>query len=590
MKKHMTCFLYRFKLKIAELGREIFSLYRCSKAVKPEDILGKVGKGEASMEGKKTRTKTQPSIKMCITFIVCITSICTTLRAEQLVIATMADLHGQIEPAHVSIEGHITELGGFTRIRTKIQELNERFPGKVLTVASGDYCTGKYFQQYKGKAIYSLMNDIGIDVATLGNHDFDMGKDVSFLALKYCSIPIVVTNMTFPPLSNFHNHFLKKMIIKRNNITIGIIGLMTPDIVYITGMDSDDLTISRNITSLAQKAVDSLRTKHKVDIVIALTHIGLKEDIKLAQRVDDIDIICGGHSHDTLQTGEEIVIQKPLGNPTIITHPGSHGNSIGVLELEIDSGAISGHNWELITLNTSIPKNAIMKKKIEHYRNLLPNDLPITETIHNIDLRKQVVRGQESGWCNLIATIVNNTTNGDVTLLNGGNFRGGLVIPPGTITSEHLSTIFPFGNKLMTMKLSGKYIKQVLERGVASLPYHSGSFIHVAGMRYHIDPQKQPQTLLFNNVGQPYAIETPGKRITSIEISTSEGYYTPLSDEKEYTVTTTSFIAQGGDGFFMFQHGTERTESPYPLSNIITDILETLDSISPQPEGRITFH
>ena len=232
--------------------------------------------------------------------------------SQPLVIMHTKDTHSQIDPysKHEDVN-----VGGFLRRDAAIREIRAENPYTLLFDA-GDFSQGTpYFNIFKGYVEVRLMNAMGYDAATLGNHEFDNGSAALAARLKTAKFPVVCANY------QFENRKLGKIvkpyvIIERGGKRIGVFGLGVNLDGYIAPQ------IAREVTYLdpficARNTVEELQRQH-CDFIVCLSHIGadtnkVDNDIELARQVPDIDIIIGGHTHkpfDTLvNAGKTCIVQ-----------------------------------------------------------------------------------------------------------------------------------------------------------------------------------------------------------------------------------------------------------------------------------------
>ena len=250
--------------------------------------------------------------------------VCTGQK-QPLVIMHTNDTHSQIDP--YSYKGDVN-VGGFLRREVAIREVRADNPNTLLLDA-GDFSQGTpYFNFFKGYVEVWLMNAMGYDAATLGNHEFDNGCAALAARLKTADFPVVCANYQFA------NKKLAKVIkpyviIERGGHKIGVFGLG----VNLTGYTAPQ--IAREITYLnpvetARKVVAELKAQN-CDLIVCLSHLGVTtsrdNDYDLARQVPEIDVIIGGHSH------EEINPPIVVGN-TRVCQMTSRGKCIGVLTID----------------------------------------------------------------------------------------------------------------------------------------------------------------------------------------------------------------------------------------------------------------
>jgi len=234
-------------------------------------------------------------------------SLCAEPR--ELTILTLSDLHGQLEPFVTEEENKTLKVGGIARIVYAVKTMKKSSPQKAVLFSSGDSLTGKYFLQFGGEAIFSAISLIGVNAATLGNHEFDRGEKTLSNALKYCGFPIIQSNLETKDNSSLKDSFVPYKTVEKNNIKLGIVGLMTPDLPFISSAGSD-IKVNTDLVESAINTLNTLKQNEKPDLIVALTHLGLEEDIMLAEKVPEIDLVCDGHSHNFMKKDEEIIVSQ----------------------------------------------------------------------------------------------------------------------------------------------------------------------------------------------------------------------------------------------------------------------------------------
>ncbi|MCP4715363.1 MAG: bifunctional metallophosphatase/5'-nucleotidase, partial [Deltaproteobacteria bacterium] len=426
-------------------------------------------------------------------------------RTTRLTILTTNDLHGQLTPYRTAEPGATRSIGGFSRLAAAIARIKNTSSHPVLCLNSGDTLTGTFFRHFKGEALLTTLNLIGIDAATLGNHEFDRGTATLAQALAFAEFPICVSNLQLAHASALSRRLQPFRVITKNGLRVGLFGLITPDLPLLCRTGPQVEGINDPVVT-ARRMVALLREQEQVDLVIALTHLGLAADITLARLVSGIDVICGGHSHNLLGGGKEIIIPHQNGRSTIILQAGARGTHLGVLNLELSQKTVTSHTWEPLVIDDSINPDHGLENLIENFRNRLPAATNLTTTLTPLDCRGATLRKQEAAVGNLVADIVRGYFQTDIALQNGGGLRGNRVIPAGPVSNADIDTLLPFDNRITILQLTGKQIKQVLERSAAFLPQPFGGFLQVSGLRLTIDPNGTPQTLRRNAHNNPAGI------------------------------------------------------------------------------------
>lgn len=253
--------------------------------------------------------------------------------ARKLVILHTNDTHSQIE---VVRSGKGIGKGGVhqrAEFFAKIKAENEN----VLILDAGDYNQGTpYFTVFKGDLEVQVMNELGYEVVTLGNHEFDNGLDELARRLSNAKYTTVCANYDFTdtPLKDIIKPYV---VIERGGLKIGIFGITT-DLKTLVAKQNIKGMVYEDAYEVTDATALKLRNELGCDLVIALTHIGYSgypnqlSDINLAQKTENVDIIIGGHSHTFLKS--EKIYKNRAGKDVVIVQAGAQGEYVGCLEIE----------------------------------------------------------------------------------------------------------------------------------------------------------------------------------------------------------------------------------------------------------------
>lgn len=257
------------------------------------------------------------------------------LSAQDLVILHTNDTHSQIEPVRV---GYNKGLGGVERRLQYIDSVREKYGrNKVLLLDAGDFNQGTpYYTVAHGDLEVELVNLMGYDVFTLGNHEFDNGQEDLARRLRKCRHQTVTCNY------DFTNTPLRKLvkpyaIVRRGGMKIGIIGVTS----YLEGVvlkSHLDGMVRLNAVEEVNKWADYLKNRKHCDLVILLSHFGYQggspdrpSDDLMVKNSRNLDLVIGGHSHTELKKAKEV---KDLdGRIVPITQCGGQGIVVGTWEI-----------------------------------------------------------------------------------------------------------------------------------------------------------------------------------------------------------------------------------------------------------------
>jgi len=281
-----------------------------------------------------------------------------------------------------------------------------------------------------------------------------------------------------------------------------------------------------------------------VNKIIALTHVGVTEDIEIASAVPGIDAIIGGHSHTLMSNTVEgatpypLLVKGPDGRDVPIAHAYAYGKYLGDLKITFDdAGAVIAARGEPLLLDASVAEDAGVKARIREMGapiQALKNQI-IGESTAPIDGDRANCRARVCAMGVLVseAMLARVRDQGmQVAIQNGGGLRAS--IDAGPVTMGEVLTVLPFQNALATFTLTGAQIVAALENGVSDVEGGAGRFPQVAGMRFAWDPQA-----------------AAGARVLSVEIAGADGFQ-PLDPAARYGVVSNNFMRAGGDGYAVF--------------------------------------
>ena len=250
---------------------------------------------------------------------------------KRITILHTNDMHSRIEPFS---SGSFKGIGGMAQRSSIINEIRKK-EKNVLLFDAGDIFQGTpYFNFYGGELEFKLMSQMKYDAATLGNHDFDNGLDGLKKQLKHASFPFVCANYDFSK-TILKNSFKPYKIFLRDGVKVGVFGIG----VELNGLVPKELyKETKYLDPLieANKISDKLKNKIGCDLIVCLSHLGLKynsnkvSDLVIAQKSKHIDLIIGGHTHSFL---EKPILETNLdGKKVIINQVGWGGINIGKID------------------------------------------------------------------------------------------------------------------------------------------------------------------------------------------------------------------------------------------------------------------
>ncbi|MDR1783326.1 MAG: metallophosphoesterase [Dysgonamonadaceae bacterium] len=257
---------------------------------------------------------------------------------KSLVILHLNDTHSRIEPFPEG-GGSNAGRGGVVRHDAYINEVRRENKNNTLLFHCGDFVQGTpYFNLFKGETEMSIANLMKVDAACLGNHEFDNGLVQLASMLKIAKFPFVATNLDFTgtPLEGLTK---KYVIIKRNGLKIGVIGLTISPEGLVAKKNCEGVKYLDPVES-ANNMADFLKIKEKCDIIVCISHLGYYADdkrdgdVKVAKNSRFIDIVLGGHTHTFMPEPKRV--QNLDGKEVVINQTGAYGVYIGRLDVALE--------------------------------------------------------------------------------------------------------------------------------------------------------------------------------------------------------------------------------------------------------------
>ena len=484
---------------------------------------------------------------------------------------------------------------GYTGLATVKNALEAQ--GKhVVLVDNGDAVQGDTIGTLSnGEYIIDIMNEVGYDVATPGNHEFDYGMDQFFALTEQANFPYVSANF----VDNDGNTVLDPYVIKDvAGVKIAFVGISTPKTIttstpkyfqddngnYIYSFQQDET--GEKLYAAVQSAVDAARAEG-AQFVIALAHLGIEEDCspwtssEVIVNTTGIDAVLDGHSHSMIQ-GEKV--KNKDGAEVLLSSTETKLAYIRCLTIK-DDGSMS---TTLISDNGMKEFIGGIQEEFEELVNTVVASTDVDLIIKDPASGERIVRVSETNLGDLCADAYRAMSGADVAIVNGGGVRAD--IPAGDITYGQIIAVHPFGNEMCVVECTGQEILDALELGCSKLPAESGGFLQVSGMTYTVDLNVESTVKLDEN---GMFVEVEGeRRVKDVTIGGE-----PLDPEKTYTLASHNYkLKDCGDGYSMFADNVFLQDSVMidnqVLINYIVDVLGGTvgeEYADPYGQGRITI-
>ncbi|MDG4649691.1 5'-nucleotidase C-terminal domain-containing protein [Roseibacterium sp. SDUM158017] len=499
------------------------------------------------------------------------------------------DLHSRIQPinrfdstcpAEDDAAGEC--FGGVARVATAINTLRDELDGEnVIVLDAGDQFQGSLmYTTYKGDVEAEFMQAIGFDAMAVGNHEFDDGPDNLLRFLDTVEFPVVSGNLDLSMNDALDAEVEDTVVLEVNGVQVGIVSALATDTAETSS--PGPTVIFQNEIDAIQADVDAL-TEQGIDIIIALTHVGLPADMRIAEAVTGLDVIVGGHSHTYLSADDPdragpypTWISNPEGELVPIVQAYAYSKYLGHLEVTFDDdGNVIYADGNTMLLDASVTPDPEIAARVEELAGPIEEAMAevIGETSEFIEGSREVCRAEECPMGNLVADAMLDRVKDQgvqIAIQNGGGLRAS--IDGGEITMGEVFTVLPFQNTLATFQLTGARVIEALENGVSQVADGAGRFPQVAGIRYTWDPEAEP-----------------GSRIVSVEVAGEDGSFSAIDPEATYGVVTNNYMRGGGDGYGVFSvYGENAYDYGPGLEQVVADYIAENMPYAPYTDGRIS--
>jgi 2',3'-cyclic-nucleotide 2'-phosphodiesterase (5'-nucleotidase family) len=450
--------------------------------------------------------------------------------------------------------------GGFAKLAAVVKR--ERAEGTTFFVHSGDTLSPSLLSGIdKGAHIIDILNHMGVDVMTPGNHEFDFGADNFRTRIGEAKFPIVTSNVREPgggQPANTSDTLIKDV----GGVKIGFYGMTTADTPEVSS--PGDITFADEIETARAKQKELKEAG--AEFVVAVIHSGFVEDMELA-RAGLADLILTGHDEHLLTF---------YNGRTAMTESESQANYVVVTTIAFDKTEKDGKvstswkpAWEIVD-TIGVEADPEIAAVVDGYKKKLDVELAIEigTTTTPLDSRRATVRSQEAAIGNLIADAMRTAVGADVAVTNGGGIRADKEYAAGAkITRGDILAELPFGNTTVKLELSGADVLAALENGFSQVEEGAGRFPQISGMTVEVDLKA-----------------AAGSRVKSVMVGDK-----PLDPGATYTLATNDFMARGGDGYTAFAKAKNLIDpiDAQLMASQVIDYVAAEGTVSPAVEGRI---
>lgn len=475
------------------------------------------------------------------------------------------DMHGQVLPHR----GGDRESGFVALARRIRQERDQaRRQGRaVLLLDAGDIFQGTPEGNLTdGQVVVAWMNHLGYDAMTVGNHEFDFGREIPARLAQQAKFPFLGINIIDEgtgrpvPWLGLRDRVLDGGVLVRTlevsgrRLRVGVIGVTTDEMKkYTVAGVTDGLAFGDAGDAVA--AVLDGGGLPPLDVVVLLSHCGVEVDRVLAERfAGRVDVIIGGHSHTLLPAGERV-------GPVLVAQAGSKARGLGRIDLEVqppDSRQPDARprvDSHAAVLDPGDDIQAVLAPYVAQV------EVQANRPVGMLTAPLYRVQGfASSALGNLQTDLMRELTGAEVAFQNKPGIRADL--EAGELTWRDLYQVSPFGNTVVTMHLKGADIRELLEGMLGP----SATLLEVSGLEVVVD------------------LDAPlGKRVVEVTVDGA-----PLDLAREYVVATNNFLQGGKDGHLAFARGTHGYDTGVTMQEMVLRFFAKNSPYRPGPtEARL---
>ncbi len=473
-----------------------------------------------------------------IHWLVCLLIFCIALPASALAgdgqvrLISTNDIHSYMRSIHYryldeprpwgiqSMEGDYIEkahyegkVGGMAHVATVIKQLRSEVEGRALVLDSGDTWHGSglsYFDQ--GRSMVKVMNAIGYDAMAPGNWEYIYPQEHMLELVEQAEFSVLAHNLVD---KDWGDPVLDQYVVRQvGDLKIAIIGMTYPWTALTSAVTGAAQWWDFGIREAeAEELVEQIKNDENPDLIVLISHAGYGMDQKFAQRVDGIDVVVSGHTHNP-------IFDPVVYNDTIVYESGAHGEFVSSLDLDVQDGKIASYRYQLVKVQQDhIPADPEVARLVDEAYE------PHADRLNEVLGEAQGMFYRRDYWQstmgNLITDSLRDIGNTDISFFPA--WRYGSTLMPGQITAEDVYNIIPTDGRIFTYTMPGKEIKNLLENildGVVGRdPYArvGGDMLRFSGLKIVYDTAAKQ-----------------GERVVSMVTADDQ----PFSMEKEYSIAS----------------------------------------------------
>ncbi|MFZ8199160.1 bifunctional metallophosphatase/5'-nucleotidase [Alteromonas portus] len=450
-----------------------------------------------------------------------------------------------------------SRTGRYANLQTLVQQQRQRSDTTFFVFGGGSIGPSALSSFDRGSHIIDILNSIEPDVMGVTKREFSFYEDELSLRSYEAAFPLVASNVTDSRVGRSPDGLRTSILIEKEQITLGVISVLHERVI-------EEYQLSDISITPPQKAIlEESRRLRKQGADMILLHYSYPFpfiNTMLNKRIIDVAFIT-----DSRLDENELVNTTRHPNTMVLTKQGTA--IVASFEKNTAWQATSYKEQPL----EDLPVDSELNEQLIEYKSRLSRllNIQIGEWQTDISTTRKEVRSQENPFANFVVDSIKRYANTDIALINGGSIRGNKQYRAGTpITRQDIATEIPFRANVVTLDVSGAQVIQALEEGLSQYQNLKGGFPHVSGMSYSFDPSA-----------------ASFHRIKSVTINGK-----PIDKLKIYTLATSNFLANGGDGYYALKNAQSKNVlsiRPPQISDLVMQTIVNQYTVMPAVDGRI---
>ena len=465
---------------------------------------------------------------------------------DELVIVHFNDVYN-IEPRERE------PCGGAARFCTRLKSMRADGENPLVLFSGDAFAPSIMSTVTKGKQMPPCLNSLGIHTAVFGNHDFDFGLATLSKLSEATNFPWLMSNCIDKHTGRPLGDGIVSRVFEWAGHKIGLMGLIEQEwLATLATIEIDEVEYT-DFVARAKQLAPELRAQG-AEIVIALTHMRVPNDERLAREAPELDLILGGHDH-------HYEVKVVEGTNTLLCKSGTDFRDMTKVRIKFGKAGKPPSSWqgskelvpplpgarpsvlshEHLEITSDIMEDAEVKAIVSKYQEIVGESMErvIGETAVPLDAQFRHIRTRETNIGNFICDIIRDAAKADIMLLNSGTIRSDTVHPVGKLRMKDLVAMLPMCDEIAVLDMTGAQVVEALENAVSMYPRLEGRFAQVSGVAFTFDPSRPK-----------------GARVVAGSVRVGAGAVggAAIDLEAHYKVCVKEYLVQGKDGYDMFPH------------------------------------